>query len=393
MKKPLQCLYLRAEDIRKVPRGWSIGQVKQITETLNTGKLYDEKSVSDEGQIPVVNQSASEYHGFHSEEPGVVASEQTPVSTFANHTCAMRLMKKPFSCIQNIFPRVGKEGVADTVFVHYSTLGRVSISGYKGHHPLYRDSWIPLPPLDLQRKIGGIMLAYDNLIENNLERISKLEEVARSFYEEWFIRMRFPGRERTKIDSGIPSGWKPVLLGEICEEIKAKVLPEALTANTPYIGLEHMPRRSISLSEWGNSDSVTSTKHAFSQGDILFGKIRPYFHKVGVAFIDGVASSDAIVIRPISEPLHSLVLMTVSSDRFVAEASQTMKEGSKMPRADWKLMMRYPIALPPQALLEEFSNTITSIVQQLRTLALLNNKLRAARDLLLPRLMSGEIAV
>jgi type I restriction enzyme S subunit len=114
---------------------------------------------------------------------------------------------------------------------------------------------------------------------------------------------------------------------------------------------------------------------------------------VGVAFIDGVASSDAIVIRPISEPLHSLVLMTVSSDRFVAEASQTMKEGSKMPRADWKLMMRYPIALPPQALLEEFSNTITSIVQQLRTLALLNNKLRAARDLLLPRLMSGEIAV
>ena len=112
-----------------------------------------------------------------------------------------------------------------------------------------------------------------------------------------------------------------------------------------------------------------------------------------MAFADGVASSDAIVIRTISNDLFSIVLMTVSSDEFVREASQTMREGAKMPRADWKLMTKYPIALPPVGLLESFSGTVICITDQLRNLSFQNQKLRAARDLLLPRLMSGEIAV
>ena len=154
-----------------------------------------------------------------------------------------------------------------------------------------------------------------------------------------------------------------------------------------------MPRRSISLSEWGTAQEVTSSKHRFREGEILFGKIRPYFHKVGVAFLDGVASSDAIVIRPLDPPLRGFVLMTVSSDPFVAVTSQTMREGAKMPRADWKQMQSYPAPLPPTGLLGSFEIGIQSIVEQLKTLTFANQKLRAARDLLLPRLMSGEIAV
>lgn len=78
---------------------------------------------------------------------------------------------------------------------------------------------------------------------------------------------------------------------------------------------------------------------------------------------------------------------------FVAATSQTMREGSKMPRADWKQMQTYPAPLPPAGLLRSFEATITTIVEQLKTLTFANQKLRAARDLLLPRLMSGEIAV
>ena len=85
--------------------------------------------------------------------------------------------------------------------------------------------------------------------------------------------------------------------------------------------------------------------------------------------------------------------MTVSSDPFVAVTSQTMREGSKMPRADWKQMQAYSVSLPPAGLLSSFEDTVRSIVVQLKTLTFTNDKLRAARDLLLPRLMSGEIAV
>ena len=138
---------------------------------------------------------------------------------------------------------------------------------------------------------------------------------------------------------------------------------------------------------------MTSTKQRFHAGEILFGKIRPYFHKVGIAFVDGVASSDAIVIRPNTEELCCLVLMIVSSDPFIASATQSMREGSKMPRADWKLMKQYPVPLPPHGLLSAFNGTVQSVASQIKTLTFQNRKLRAARDLLLPRLMSGEITV
>jgi type I restriction enzyme S subunit len=191
----------------------------------------------------------------------------------------------------------------------------------------------------------------------------------------------------------VPEGWEAKTLGDLCEEIRETANPEALEPDSPYIGLEHLPRRSIALSEWGTAQQVTSSKHHFREGEILFGKIRPYFHKVGVTFVDGVASSDAIVIRPNAQTLRGFVLMTVSSDPFVAMTAQTMREGSKMPRADWKQMQAFSAPMPPAGLLSSFESATQGIVEQLKTLTFATQKLRAARDLLLPRLMSGEIVV
>lgn len=250
---------------------------------------------------------------------------------------------------------------------------------------------VPCPPLDIQKRIGSKLAAFDDLIENNRRRMALLEESARLLYREWFVRLRFPGHEHTRVVDGVPQGWTTKTLGDLCIEVRESVLPDALEPDTPYIGLEHMPRRSISLNEWGKAEQVTSSKHRFRAGEILFGKIRPYFHKVGVAFVDGVASSDAIVIRPTDEAFHSLVLMTASSDEFIAVTSQAMKEGSKMPRADWKQMQAYLAPLPPSGLLSTFDGVIQPILAQLKTLTFANQKLRAARDLLLPKLMSGEL--
>ncbi|MGV8893900.1 MAG: restriction endonuclease subunit S [Burkholderiaceae bacterium] len=206
---------------------------------------------------------------------------------------------------------------------------------------------IHFPIIEVQSKIAETLFTYDDLIENNRRRMTLLEESARLLFREWFVRLRFPGYEHTPIVDGVPEGWERKTMGDLCSEIRESVSPETFEPDTPYIGLEHLPRRSISLGDWGKAEQVTSSKHRFRAGEILFGKIRPYFHKVGVAFVDGVASSDAIVIRPADATLHGLVLMTVSSDEFVAVTSQTMKEGSKMPRADWKQMQAYSVPLPP----------------------------------------------
>ena len=252
---------------------------------------------------------------------------------------------------------------------------------------------VPLPPRSAQDQIASVLSAYDDLIENNRRRIQLLEQAARLLYKEWFVHLRFPGHEHIRIIDGVPEGWEKKVLGDICLEVRETVSPSTLEANTPYIGLEHIPRRSITLCEWGQAEQVTSSKHRFREGEILFGKIRPYFHKVGVALTDGVASSDAIIIRPETPNLLALVLMTTSSDGFVAVTAQQMKEGSKMPRADWKQMQHYPVPLPPDGLLRAFSDLVDPILNQLKTMAFANKRLKDARDLLLPKLMNGEVRV
>jgi type I restriction enzyme S subunit len=303
---------------------------------------------------------------------------------------------------QQINSIIPSEGI-DPKFVYYllvyntDSIRGVGLGGDSATPILNKMSFskikLRVPPQHQWVSIAKKLSAYDDLIENNRRRIQLLEQAARLLCKEWFVHLRFPGHEHTQIIDGVPKGWEKKVLGDLCFEVRETVSPSALEANTPYIGLEHMPRRSITLCEWGQAVQVTSSKHRYREGEILFGKIRPYFHKVGIALTDGVASSDAIIIRPLNLLLLPLVLMTTSSDGFVTVTAQQMKEGSKMPRADWKQMQQYPFPLPPDGLLCAFNDLIDPILNQLKTLAFSNKRLGAARDLLLPKLMNGEVAV
>jgi type I restriction enzyme, S subunit len=271
-----------------------------------------------------------------------------------------------------------------------------SASGTKVRHTaperVYRVK-ASIPPLGVQRKIASTVAQYDALIDNNRRRIALLEHAARLLYEEWFVRFRFPGYERAKFINGLPVGWSPVEVSRLCSDVREHVNPEVVNPEMAYIGLEHLPRRSITLMDWGQADEVTSSKFRFQAGDILFGKIRPYFHKVGFALTDGITSSDAIVIRPVEERLFCYCLSLLSSDGFVALASKTVKEGSKMPRADWKYLGSLIFTFPPESLLNHFNSIVAPLLEQLKTLASEIKKATAARNLLLPRLMSGEVEV
>lgn len=255
---------------------------------------------------------------------------------------------------------------------------------------------VPLPPLVTQRKIASVLSAYDGLIENNTRRIKILEEMAQRIYQEWFVNFRFPGYEKVKmVDSElgpVPKGWKLRTLGEVAEQVRRNVRPDQFDPETPYVGLEHIPRKSIALSEWGTAQEVQSSKLAFLKGEILFGKIRPYFHKVAVAPIDGLGSSDTIVISPRAAEHFSSVLCTVASEEFVDHATQT-SQGTKMPRADWNVLVKYPVAIPSPVLLRQFNELVESIVGQIQNLVFRNRNLRQTRDLLLPKLISGEVDV
>lgn len=255
-----------------------------------------------------------------------------------------------------------------------------------------KDLKILCPPIGIQNRIVEILTSYDDLIENNQKQIKLLEEAAQRLYKEWFVDLRFPGHENTKITDGIPEGWSLSTVGKICKLKKETVVLTKIPANTPYIGLEHMPRSDFCLSSWGNAEDATSNKFLYAVDDIVFAKIRPYFHKVGFTLNNGIASTDSFVMKA-TEGLWGLLLMTVFDKTFVEYTCQTCREGAKMPRADWSQMEKYSVLIPDENIRKQFEDYIWKVTRQIRTLALQNRMLSETRDRLLPKLINGEIEV
>lgn len=260
---------------------------------------------------------------------------------------------------------------------------------------------IKLPSIEIQKSIGQLLANYDNLIENNNRRIAILEDMAQSLYREWFVNFRYPGHaddvdkdgNQKLIDSPlgqIPEGWDVKPLGELVNFKRKTIKKGDVAEQTPYMGLEHFPRKSIALSEWEEVSKIGSNKLAFTRGDILFGKIRPNFHKVGVAQVDGLCSSDTFVFSPKDVLHHALIAMLTFSNEFVAQAVQT-SQGSKMPRASWDVLKEFSVCIPDRYIIERFNTIVNPAIEQVRVLSLKNRNLKQQRDMMLPKLISGRI--
>lgn len=269
-----------------------------------------------------------------------------------------------------------------------------------------------------QRAIAHILGTLDDKIELNRRINETLEAMARAIFKSWFVdfepvrakmegRWRrgqslpglpahlydlFPGSFQDSPLGKIPMGWKVGTLGEIAENPRRGTQPGEVSADTPYIGLEHMPKKSIALSDWGHADQVASNKFAFNQGEILFGKLRPYFHKVGVAVKDGVCSTDILVIRPRSEEWYGLVVGRVSGEDFISYAD-AVSTGTKMPRTNWSDVARFVLAIPDPRTADAYNQFTIKVLATIRQNILQSRTLTAVRDALLPKLTSGVLRV
>lgn len=268
---------------------------------------------------------------------------------------------------------------------------------------IIKEFQLPSPSKNEQSSISKILSDLDSKIEINQQMNKTLEAIGQAIFKHWFVDFEFPNEEGKPYKSSggemvpselgqMPKGWRLGCLGEVAENPRRGILPGAVEQGTPYIGLEHMPRRSIALSDWETVEEVVSNKFQFYQGEILFGKLRPYFHKVGVAAMNGVCSTDILVIVPKSPEWYGLVLGHISSEEFVnyADAAST---GTRMPRTNWEDMARYEIMIPTNSVAQVFNDKIVPLVQKITANILQSRTLAAIRDSLLPKLMSGKIRV
>ena len=269
-----------------------------------------------------------------------------------------------------------------------------------------------LPHLSEQRAIAHILGTLDDKIELNRRTNDTLEAMAQALFKSWFVDFDpvraktegrctglpkhiddlFPDRMVNSEIGEIPEGWATGKISDIAASPRRGISPTDLPKKTPYVGLEHMPRQSIALIEWGTIGNVMSNKSVFQKGDILFGKLRPYFHKVGIAPVNGACSTDIVVITPKAALWSAFVLACVSCTEFVAFTNRT-STGTKMPRTSWKTMGGYQLCLPSAPVTLAFQNLAQPALERIVANIHECRALNVLRDALLPRLVSGGLSV
>ncbi|MEW6380466.1 MAG: restriction endonuclease subunit S [bacterium] len=256
--------------------------------------------------------------------------------------------------------------------------------------PLERfpDFPIALPSLSVQRKITTILSIYNDLIENNQRRMALLEESVRLLYQEWFIRLRFPGHEHTRIIDGVPEGWENKTLGELADVTMGQS-PESKYYNETGEGLPFHQ----GVADFGNrfvTDRVytTAQNRVAYEGSILcsvrapVGRLNITLNKIvigrGLSALRSLSGHQSFLFYQMRA--HFFKEDMIGSGAIFASVTKTEFENQKL-------------LSPPNQLVQAFEEISVPIDNQLRMLFFQNQKLRSARDLLLPRLMSGEITV
>lgn len=259
---------------------------------------------------------------------------------------------------------------------------------------------VVVPPSPVQRRIASILSAYDDLIENNTRRIAILEEMARRIYEEWFVRFRFPGHEQVRMvesDLGlIPEGWKVVAASDaITISPKVRVPKEGLK---PFVPMGSLSENSMLIADIEEREGNSGSK--FQNGDTLFARITPCLENGKTGFVQFLPSHDAvafgstefIVLR--SRTLcPEYVYALARSDEFRANAIKSMSGATGRQRVKEACFDAFLLAQPDAETLQRYREIVQPMFAMIRKLAAKNANLRATRDLLLPKLISGELDV
>lgn len=238
-----------------------------------------------------------------------------------------------------------------------------------------RDILIPLEKITTQRKIASILSTYDDLLENNLHRIALLEETARLIYQEWFVRFQFPGYENTKMVNGVPEGWEIVPVGSALTLQRGFDLP----SQSRHDGVVPI-FASTGINGHHNIVKVQGPGVVTGRSGTL-GKVH---------YIDG----DFWPLNTTLWVKEFKLVTPIFAYFLLSELTLSQYNGGvSVPTLDRKVVHRISMILPPSKIQTLFGEYVTPIFSQMQNLTLYNQKLKQARDLLLPKLMSGEVMV
>ena len=232
--------------------------------------------------------------------------------------------------------------------------------------------------LSEQAEIASVLSAYDDLIENNRRRIQLLEQAARLLYKEWFVHLRFPGHEHTRIIDGVPEGWERQSLGEFATILKGK----NITKETIEEGDVPVVAGGLKPAYYHNAANASGPVITVSASGANAGHVALYHQDVWASDCSYLSSSD-----------NSEIWFLYLSMKYCQAEITGMQQGAAQPHVYPKHLKRLGLLLPPRNLRDLFKETVEVCFLQIANLEKQTEKLAKARDLLLPKLMNGEMVV
>lgn len=263
---------------------------------------------------------------------------------------------------------------------------------------------LSLPKLETQKRIASILSNYDDLIENNLKRITLLEETAQNIYKEWFVNFRFPNYEHTEFDaeSGLPKGWRKGKVADLCEvksgyAFKSK---DWQIEGNPVMKIKNITKNTVDITDCDYVDdevAQSAEKFELFEGDVLIAMTGATVGKVGlIPKIDKriYLNQRVGLFRPFSEIDNNVYLVF---SFFMTDDAQkqilNFAGGAAQPNISSSQISEVELNIGSDEILKMFESKIQSIIVQIQTLYSQNQKLKEARDILLPRLMNRRIEV
>ena len=344
-------------------------------------------------------------------DAGLAQSKLWPVGTLCI-TIAANIAETSILGVEACFPDsvigfVADESKADTRFIKYLFDAVLKMRFRSFTQGAAQDNLsqakllsirFPVPERVAQTKIADMLSAYDDLIENNRRRIALLEEAARLLYRECFVHFRFPGHEHVRIVDGIPEGWERRYLGDVV----STQYGHTASASKEDVGPKFLRGTDInkrSYIDWASvpfcpEQGLSFERYALSPGDILVVRMANP-GKVGLVekAIRAVFASYLVRLK-IKNPAElppAYLFMTLSDEGYQGFI-QASSGGATRKTASAKLLTDFRFVMPPRALLRGFMEQLTTLRTMITRLVDQCTSARQARDLLLPRLMSGEIA-
>jgi len=399
--------------------GWSIETLDLVaemaTDKISINKLTAENYVSTENMLP--------------DRGGVELAPKLPPSGNVNAFCPGDVL---FSNIRTYFKKVWlapRHGGASADVIVFRPRGTQRIDSQFLFYVLSSDAFIdstvtaskgtkmprgdkdamrryevPLPPLPIQRRIAGILSAYDELIENSQRRIQILEKMARDLYREWFVHFRFPGHEsvpRVPSPLGeIPKGWEVKSVESFCPLVTRGVTPKYEVGSGRFIINQKVNRGTeLSLDDLKELETALDVPaEKFSRfGDVLVNCLgegtigRVHFYTE--AHQDWAVDQHMSICRAAATCDALYVYFAMESQEGQGRIASLKTGGTNMTMFNISALRSFALVAPPTIVLERFADLALPMLRQKQALTELKRNLRRTRDLLLPRLLSGQIDV